>query len=100
MKLGDLLLKHRYITKKQLHEALREQSVQAIQYDKAIQIGKVLIDKEYVTVEEISEVLNEQQQEIKEEKVVAHKIGEDTSFQMDLKFLVTIGVVLVSAVGV
>ena len=40
MKLGDLLLKHRYITKKQLHEALREQSVQAIQYDKAIQIGK------------------------------------------------------------
>ena len=31
---------------------------------------------------------------------MAHKIGEDTSFQMDLKFLVTIGVVLVSAVGV
>ena len=100
MKLGNLLLKHRYINKKQLSEALREQSVQAIQYDKAIQIGKVLIDKGYVTVEEISEVLNEQQQEIKEEKAVAHKIGEDTSFQMDLKFLVTIGVVLVSAVGV
>ena len=100
MKLGDLLLKHRYITKKQLSEALREQSVQAIQYDKAVQIGKVLIDKGYVTVEEISEVLNEQQQEIKEEKAVAHKLGEDTSFQMDLKFLVTIGVVLVSAVGV
>ena len=94
MKLGDLLLKHRYITKKQLSESLREQSVQAIQ------IGKVLIDKGYVTVEEISEVLNEQQQEIKEEKAVAHKLGEDTSFQMDLKFLVTIGVVLVSAVGV
>ena len=100
MKLGDLLLKHRYITKKQLTEALSEQSVQAIQYDKPVQIGKILIDKGYVTVDEISEVLNEQQQEIKEEKVVAHKIGEDTSFQMDLKFLVTIGVVLVSAVGV
>ena len=28
------------------------------------------------------------------------KIGESTAFQMDLKFLVTIGVVLVSAVGV
>ena len=99
MKLGDLLLKHRYINKKQLSEALREQSVQAIQYDKAIQIGKVLIDKGYVTVEEISEVLNEQQQEIKEEKAVAHKIGEDTSFQMDLNFLVSIGVVFVYEVG-
>ena len=31
---------------------------------------------------------------------MAHKIGESTAFQMDLKFLVTIGVVLVSAVGV
>ena len=101
MKLGDLLLKHRYITKKQLTEALSEQSVQAIQYDKPVQIGKILIDKGYVSVDEISEMLNEQQQkEIKEEKVVAHKIGEDTSFQMDLKFLVTIGIILVSAVGV
>ena len=100
MKLGDLLLKHRYITKKQLNEALSEQSIQAIQYDRKVQIGKVLIDKGYVSLDEITEVLNEQQQEIKEEKVVAHKIGEDTSFQMDLKFLVTIGVVLVSAVGV
>ena len=31
---------------------------------------------------------------------MAHKIGESTAFQMDLKFLVTIGAVLVSAVGV
>ena len=37
---------------------------------------------------------------IEKEEPMAHKIGEDTSFQMDLKFLVTIGVVLVSAVGV
>ena len=100
MKLGNLLLKHRYITKKQLSEALSEQSIQAIQYDKKVQIGAVLIDKGYVTIDEITEVLNEQQQEVKEKKEVAHKIGEDTSFQMDLKFLVTIGVVLVSAVGV
>ena len=100
MKLGDLLLKHRYITKKQLNEALSEQSIQAIQYDRKVQIGKVLIDKGYVSLDEITEVLNEQQQEIKEEKVVAHKIGEDTSFQMDLKFLITIMFIVVSAVGV
>ena len=31
---------------------------------------------------------------------MAHKLGESTAFQMDLKFLVTIGVVIVSACGV
>ena len=37
---------------------------------------------------------------IKEDKPMAHKIGENTAFQMDLKFLVTIAVVIVSACGV
>ena len=45
MKLGDLLLTKGYINKKQLNEALREQSVRAINYDESIPIGKVLINK-------------------------------------------------------
>tara|TARA_R100001443_G_scaffold9184_1_gene18748 strand:+ start:88 stop:774 length:687 start_codon:yes stop_codon:yes gene_type:complete len=100
MKLGDLLLKHRYITKKQLNKALREQSIQAIQYDKSVQIGKILIDNGYVGVDEITEALNEQQQEKKEDKVMPTEIGEGSQFTFDLKFIATMGAILVSACGV
>ena len=102
MKLGDLLLLKGYINKKQLQSALRKQSEEAINYDRSVPLGKVLIELKYVTIDEVAEALNEQQVKpvIKEEKVMAHKLGESTSFQMDLKFLVTIGVVIVSACGV
>ena len=103
MKLGDLLLLKGYINKKQLQGALRRQSEEAINYDRSVPLGKVLIELEYVTVDEVAEALSDQskKQEVeKEEEPMAHKIGENTAFQMDLKFLVTIGVVLVSAVGV
>ena len=102
MKIGDLLLLKGYINKKQLQEALRKQSEEAINYDRSVPLGKILIELEYVTVDEVAEALNDQQQKIetKEEIPMATKIGENTAFQMDLKFLVTIGVVLVSAVGV
>ena len=103
MKLGDLLLLKGYINKKQLTSALSKQAEEAITYNRSVPLGKVLIEMEHVTVDEVAEALNDQQinVEVKEEKKeVAHKIGENTAFQMDLKFLVTIGVVLVSAVGV
>ena len=102
MKLGDLLLLKGYINKKQLKSALSKQAKEAINYDRSVPLGKILIELEYVTVDEVAEALNDQQQKIetKEEIPMATKIGENTAFQMDLKFLVTIGVVLVSAVGV
>ena len=102
MKIGDLLLLKGYINKKQLTSALSKQADEAINYNRSVPLGKVLIEEGHVTVEEVAEALNDQQINIgtKEEKVVATKIGENTAFQMDLKFLVTIGVVLVSAVGV
>ena len=102
MKLGDLLLLKGYINKKQLTSALSKQAKEAINYDRSVPLGKILIELEYVTVDEVAEALNDQQQKIetKEEIPMATKIGENTAFQMDLKFLVTIGVVLVSAVGV
>ena len=104
MKLGDLLLLKGFINKKQLTSALSKQADEAINYNRSVPLGKVLIEDGYVTVEEVAEALNDQQinviTEVKEEIEVATKIGENTAFQMDLKFLVTIGVVLVSAVGV
>ena len=100
MKLGDYLLSKGYINKKQLQEALVEQSEQAIKYNKPVQIGKILIEKDFVTVDEISEALNEQNEDSKnkkEEVSMPTEIGENSKFTFDLKFIVTIGAVIVSA---
>jgi DNA repair exonuclease SbcCD ATPase subunit len=102
MKIGDLLLRHGYINKKQLSEALHDQSVKAIQYSKTVPIGRILIEKKFVTIDEITEVLNEQaleNAEVKKEKVMPTEIGEASKFTFDLKFIATIGVVIVSACG-
>ena len=104
MKLGDLLLLKGYISDRQLKSALHKQADEAINYNRSVPLGKILIEMKFVNIGEVSEALNDQSlaPKIKEEKEepMAHKIGESTAFQMDLKFLVTIGVVLVSAVGV
>ena len=104
MKLGDLLLLKGYINNSQLKSALHKQADEAITYNRAVPLGKILIEMKYVNVDDVTEALNDQSlaPKIKEkkEKVMAHKIGESTAFQMDLKFLVTIGAVLVSAVAV
>ena len=105
MKLGDLLLLKGYISERQLKSALHKQADEAINYNRSVPLGKILIEMKFVNIEEVSEALNDQSlapkiKEEKEEEPMAHKIGENTAFQMDLKFLVTIGVVLVSAVGV
>ena len=103
MKLGDLLLLKGYISDRQLKSALHKQADEAITYNRSVPLGKILIEMKFVTIEEVAEALNDQfihKPKEKEVEPMAHKIGETTSFQMDLKFLVTIGVVLVSAVGV
>ena len=104
MKLGDLLLLKGYISDRQLKSALHKQADEAINYNRSVPLGKILIEMKYVNINEVSEALNDQSlaPKIKEEKEepMAHKIGESTAFQMDLKFLVTIGAVLVSAVAV
>lgn len=100
MKIGDLLLLKGYINKKQLQEALRKQSEEAINYNRSVPLGKILIEQEFVTIDEVTEVLNEQPIESKikkEEKPMATEIGEGSKFTFDLKFLVTIGAVIVSA---
>ena len=88
MKIGDLLLLKGVINKKQLQKALREQSEQAINYDRSVPLGKILIEKGHVTIDEIAEVLNEQSKELKEEvvkkkkegKIMSTEIGESSKF--------------------
>jgi hypothetical protein len=102
MKIGDLLLLKGYINKKQLQDALRKQSEEAINYDRSVPLGKVLIEMKFVTVDEVTEALNDQPKvedvkEEKKEKVMATEIGEGSKFTFDLKFIATMGTILVSA---
>ena len=100
MKIGDLLLLKGYINKKQLKDALRKQSEEAINYNRSVPLGKVLIEQKFVTVDEVTEALNEQpsgERFKKEEKIMPTEIGENSKFTFDLKFLVTIGFVIVTA---
>ena len=102
MKIGDLLLLKGYINKKQLQGALRKQSEEAINYDRSVPLGKVLIEMKHVTIDEVTEALNDQPKvedvkEEKEEKVMATEIGEGSKFTFDLKFIATMGTILVSA---
>ena len=90
MKIGDLLLIKGYINKKQLKEALRRQSEQAINYDRSVPLGKVLIEEGYVTPQDVQEALQDQtvHQEEKMERVVMAKpteIGEGSKFTLSSK---------------
>ena len=102
MKIGDLLLLKGYINKKQLQDALRKQSEEAINYDRSVPLGKVLVEMKYVSIDEVTEALNDQPKvedvkEEKKEKVMATEIGEGSKFTFDLKFIATMGTILVSA---
>ena len=100
MKIGDLLLLKGYINKKQLQKALRKQSEEAINYNRSVPLGKILIENKFVTLEEVTEALNDQPEKVekvKEEKVMPTEIGENSKFTFDLKFIVTIGAVIISA---
>tara|TARA_R100001594_G_scaffold87585_1_gene121922 strand:+ start:14776 stop:15468 length:693 start_codon:yes stop_codon:yes gene_type:complete len=102
MKIGDLLLLKGYINKKQLQQALRKQAENAINYDKSQPLGKVLIEEGYVTPDDVAEALEDQSSAIKEERAMSRptEIGESSKFTFDLKFLVTIGAVIVSGCGI
>ena len=105
MKIGDLLLLKGYINKKQLKEALRRQSQQAINYDRSVPLGKVLIEEGYVTPQDVQEALQDQNlnEEEKTERIVMAKpttINEESKFTFDLKFLITMGSVIVSGCGI
>ena len=102
MKIGDKLLALGYLNKKQLKEALTEQSQQKILYNKDLQLGKILLEKKFLTLDELTEGLNiaieEESREINMQKPT--EIGESSKFTFDLKFLITMGAVIVSGCGI
>ena len=107
MKIGDKLLKLGYINKKQLTSALKKQSKEKILYNKDLQLGKILLDKEFLNLDELTEALSKtieeevkEVKEVKQEVTMPTEIGEGSKFTFDLKFIITIGAVLVSGAGI
>ena len=94
MKIGKYLLQENLITNKQRREGER-------QHDKTgKRFGACLVNLGYISDKELDKALDAIELMKKEKKPMAHKIGENTAFQMDLKFLVTIMFIVVSGVGV
>ena len=82
-------------------DALKKQSQEKILYNKDLQLGKILLDKKYLTLDELTEALSLSiEDEIKQEKVMPIEIGEGSKFTFDLKFLVTIVMIVVSGCGI
>ena len=94
MLIGDYLLEKNKITLKQREKAELEHELTGHKF------GKCCVDLKFITRTDLNQALKALKRAEKKENIMAHKIGEGTSFQLDLKFLVTIGAVLVSAVGV
>ena len=94
MKIGKYLLQENLITNKQRREGER-------QHDKTgKRFGACLVNLGYISDKELDKALDAIELMKKEKKPMAHKIGENTAFQMDLKFLVTIMFIVVSGDGV
>ena len=97
MKTCDYLLEKGFINRKQKVEVLKEQAEQKLQ-GVDIEVGQILLEKNYLSVDEIIEALTEQSKE--EDMAKPTYIGEESKFTFDLKFLITMGTVIVSACGV
>ena len=93
MNIGDWLLNNDKLTQKQREKAELEHEVTGHKF------GKCCIDLGYITRTELNQALKAtqriQKKGIKKEMVT--EIGENSKFTFDLKFLVTIGAVIVSA---
>ena len=97
MKTCDYLLDKGYINRKQKIEVLQEQKEQKSQ-GVNVDVGQILLEKGFLTVDEIIEALTDQSRE--EDMAKPTYIGEESKFTFDLKFLITMGAILVSGVGI
>jgi len=92
MNIGDYLLKTNKITQKQREKAELEHEVSGNKF------GKCCLDLGYITRTDLNQALKAiQRTEKGEKKTMATEIGENSKFTFDLKFIVTIGAVIVSA---
>ena len=92
MNIGDYLLKKNIITKKQREKAELEHEVSGHKF------GKCCLDLGFITKTELNQALKSiQKEQSGEKKTLPTEIGENSKFTFDLKFIVTIGAVIVSA---
>ena len=93
MNIGDYLLKSNKITQKQREKAELEHEVTGHKF------GKCCLDLGYINRTELNQALKSVQRIQKKGviKPMSTEIGENSKFTFDLKFLVTIGAVIVSA---
>ena len=92
MNIGDYLLKKNKITQKQREKAELEHEVSGNMF------GKCCLDLGFINRTELNQAIKSvQNYKDKEEKSMPTEIGENSKFTFDLKFLVTIGAVIISA---
>ena len=92
MNIGDYLLKSNKITQKQREKAELEHEVTGNKF------GKCCLDLGFITRTELNQAIKAVQKDDEgENKPMATEIGENSKFTFDLKFLVTMGTIIVSA---
>jgi len=92
MNIGDYLLKSNKITQKQREKAELEHEVTGHKF------GKCCLDLGFINRTELNQAIKAvQKNQGGEKRPMATQIGEDSKFTFDLKFIATIGAVIVSA---
>ncbi len=92
MNIGDYLLKSNKITQKQREKAVLEHEVSGNKF------GKCCLDLGFITRTELNQAIKAvQKYQGGEVKTMATEIGEGSKFTFDLKFIATMGAILVSA---
>ena len=92
MNIGDYLLKKNKITQKQREQAELEHEVSGNKF------GKCCLDLGFITRTELNQAIKAvQKNQEGGSKPMATEIGENSKFTFDLKFMATIGAVIISA---
>ena len=92
MNIGDYLLKSNKITQKQREKAELEHEVTGQKF------GRCCLELEFITRTELNQAIKAvKKYQDGEEKTVATEIGEGSKFTMDLKFVATLGAIVISA---
>ena len=92
MNIGDYLLKTNKITQKQREQAELEHEVSGNKF------GKCCLDLGFITRTELNQAIKAvQKNQEGGKKPMATEIGENSKFTFDLKFMATIGAVIISA---
>ena len=92
MNIGDYLLSKNKITQKQREKAELEHELSGHKF------GKCCLDLGFINRTELNQAIKAiQNQQEKKEKPMPTEIGEGSKFTFDLKFIATMGTILVSA---